>query len=281
LSNEEDIGSDSDPWIHPRDILTPVATLIGFVAAAIGLSATVAGVSDVLRTLSLGLLSIVILFVGAAFVTCVASLRHSRGIFKAAQFLYMMGWVSAGLFLCLLLLGFAWGTQILKFKIPNFPSLDIQTVFSWVMGLIGFLFTVVIVQKSRINIGKLSKEIKEIPANRAKVDSIVESALSLDDPKMAFLRVMIDLEQTLRDLAMRHGYSQQRVSVLDLDRFLESKTIIDPMTADSLAFVWRIRNMVAHGSGDVSSRDARVALDLAATILAKLQDESQARGDVT
>jgi hypothetical protein len=273
-----DSGSDSDAWIHPRDILTPVATLVGFVAAAIGLSATVAGVSDVLRALSLGLLSVVVLFVGAAFVTCVASLRRSRGIFKAAQILYMMGWVSAGLFLCLLLLGFAWGIQILKFKIPNFPSLDLQTVFSLVMGLIGIFSSLVIFQKSRIDVGKLSKEIVEIPVNRANVNSIVESALQLDDPKMAFLRVMIDLERTLRDLAIKHGYSQQRVTMRDLSRFLELKGIIDPITSESLAFVWRIRNMVAHGSGDVSLRDARVALDLAATILAKVQ-ERQAGSD--
>lgn len=280
MSNEEIIGSDSDAWIHPRDILTPVATLVGFVVAAIGLSATVAGVSDVLRTLSLGLLSVVVLFVGAAFVTCVASLRHSHGIFRAAQFLYMMGWVSAGLFLCLLLLGFAWGIQILNFKVPNFPTLDLQTVFSLVIAVISSLLSLVILQKSRIDVSKLSKEIKEIPANRAKVDSIVESALSLDDPKMAFLRVMIDLERTLRDLAIRHGYSQQHVTVRDLNRFLESNGIIDPITSQSLDFVWRIRNMVAHGSGDVSPRDARVALDLAATILAKLQ-ESQAESDAT
>lgn len=276
MSKEDATGSDPDAWMLPRDILTPVATLVGFVVAAIGLSTTVAGVSDVLRTLSLGLLLVVVLFVGAAFVTCLASLRNSRGIFKAAQFLYMMGWVSAGVFLCLLLLGFAWGIQILSFKIPRFPSLDLQTVFSFATAIISSVLSLVIFERARINRRQLAEDIRQIPTDRAKVHSIIESALSLDDPKMAFLRVVIDLERTLRDLAITNGYSQQRVSMRDLLDYLERKGIIDSNTSGSLAFVWRIRNMIAHASGDVSSRDAREALDLAATILAKLEEVHQA-----
>jgi len=61
----------------------------------------------------------------------------------------------------------------------------------------------------------------------------------------------------LRDLAFAHKYSRTRVTMHDLRSFLESKGILDQNTSESLAFVWRIRNMVAHSSGDVSSKDAK------------------------
>lgn len=276
MSTKEAATEDIDAWISPRDILTPVATLVGFIVASIGLAATSPAVAKVFQELSLGLLSVIVLFVGAAFVTCLASLRNSRGVFRAAQFLYMIGWIFTGLFLSLLLLSLAWGIQLLSIKIPALPpNVDLQTVLSVASSVIGAAVALETFRRFRIDRRKVEEKISQISVDRSKVNAITKSALSLDDPKIAFLGVMIEVERTLRDLAIAVGYSQNKFSVHDMRRYLESKGVLDSATSESLAFVWRIRNMIAHSSGDVSYGDAKEALDLAATILAKLQEKLQ------
>lgn len=126
---------DSDTWVKATDILGPAATLLGLVLAAIGFSASIPGISTILRPVSLALVLVVILFAGAALVACVASLQKSHIVLRAAIALFAMGWISLGVVVSLFLLGYAWGIQIFQIKIPQIAWLDVAQVLFGVLGI--------------------------------------------------------------------------------------------------------------------------------------------------
>ena len=264
-----------DRGLLPRDILTPAATLVGLVLTAIGLSTSIVGLSTVLQTLSLALVSVVVLFVSAAFLTCLASLRSSYGIFRVAVVLYTGGWVFAGIFICLLLLGYAWGIQILQIQIPEIPILTVQTLISVAVSISSAVYALLIYRRSRIDSQRLTTLIEQLAEDQNKTKMITKEALGVtsNDPKMAFVKVTIDLEEVLRKMALAYGLPKQegaKATMMKLLDYLSSKGVIHPATANSIIYVRDIRNRVVHSAGDISERDVMVALDLAATLLAKL-----------
>jgi class 3 adenylate cyclase len=257
----------------PRDILTPAATLVGLVVTAIGLSTAIATVSVVLQTLSVALVVVVILFVAAAFVTCVSSLRNSRSIFRVSVVLYAVGWVFTGIVVSLLLLGNAWSIQILQIQIPQIPSVDIERLLSSIFSVFSVILAVVIYRRSRIDRKRLISMTRDLGEDPSKTKAIVQTALGADqsDPSMAILGITIELERELRTIVQACGLPQSQARTAPMSTivdYLSSKNVIDEAAADSTKALWRLRNIILHYGGDVSTRDARLTLALAANILA-------------
>ena len=263
--------------MQPRDILTPAATLLGLVLAAIGLSSAIAGASAILQALSIVLIVIVVLFAGAALATCVASLRQSHRVLRVAVVLFATGWGFTGIVVCLLLLGYAWGIQIFQIPVivvPQLASLNIESILSIAAAVISFLVGLYNYRRTRIR-QQLEKLANSLAADRGKTRAIVRQTLDSDprDPKMAFVRLTIDLEKALRKKAASSGYPDKDAGIHPLRRitgYLRSKGTLDPQTVDSINRVWRVRNIVIHSGADISDRDAAAAVDLAATVLSRL-----------
>jgi len=272
LSREE---TRFDQLLQPRDILTPAATFVGLVLTAIGVSTAIVGFSTVLQTFLVALILVVVLFVGAALLTCFSSLRNSYGIFKVAIVLYTGGWFAAGVFICLLLVGYAWGIQILQIQIPNIPTITVEELISIAMSTLAIVFSLVVFKRTRIDKKQLTASIEQLAEDRSKAQTIAKEALvaTSNDPKMAFLKAAIDLENTLRKMALEFGLPQREANVASIGKLLDylaSNKAIDLTTGSSMGYVRSIRNKVVHSAGDVSPKDAMLALDLAATLLAKL-----------
>jgi len=267
----------SDSWMQPRDILTPAATLLGLVLAAIGLSSAIAGASTILQTLSIVLIFIVVLFAGAALATCVASLRRSHRVLRVAVVLFAIGWAFTGMIVCLLLLGYAWGIQIFQIPVitvPQFTSLNIESILSIAGAVFSFLVALYSYRGTRIK-QQLETLVNSLAADRDKTQAIVRQTLDVDprDPKMAFVRLTIDLEKALRKRAVsdRHPERDARSApVRRIADYLRSKGTVDSETADSINRIWNVRNMILHSGADISDRDAAAAVNLAAAVLSRL-----------
>ena len=273
MSSEESL--DSYPRILPRDILTPAATLVGLVVTAIGLSTTIATVSVVLQTLSIALVVVVILFVAAAFVTCLSSLWNSRSIFRAGVVLYAVGWVFTGIVVSLLLLGNAWGIQILQIQIPQIPSVDIERLLSLFFSVFSVVIAVAIYRRSRIDEKRLIGMTKQLAEDPDKTKTIMQTTPGADssDPRMAVLGIAIGLERDLRTIAESCGFPESQARAIPTSTivdYLLSKEIIDGATASSIKALWRVRNIILHQGGDISTRDAILARDLGANIVAHI-----------
>ena len=265
--------------MQPRDILTPAATLLGLVLAAIGLSNAIVGISAILQTLSLVLVLIVILFAGAVLITCAASLRRSRSLLRAAIVLYAMGWAFTGVVVSLFLLGYAWGIQIFQISIPQIPNLDIATVLSSVAFTFSAAATLISYRKGRINKRELIELTRQLVADTDKTRTISHRELDVDydHPKTGLLGLSLELHSLLRKKAMDRGLREKEAkgaSMQTLATYLRIKGAIDPATANSISHIWHVRNMLLHSEGDVSIEDARVALSLLEKVLSQLSVES-------
>jgi hypothetical protein len=258
--------------MRPRDILTPAATLVGLVITTIGLS-SVTGLSDVLKTMSSALVLIVGLFVTAATFTCFASLKSSHAIFRLGLILYTIGWIFTGLVLSLVLLSYAWGIQILQIRISQLPNLE--TLVSAISAIISLLAAIESYRRLRIDRQQIAGLTDLLTEDRNKTNAIVQQTLKIDtdDPKMAVVRLAMDLESILRKLAISHGLSEKEKGVTPVKRlqsYLLEKNAIDTTTANALELIRKTRNIIVHSGGDVSREDALVAMGLAAAVLEKL-----------
>ncbi len=272
---------DLDTWIQPRDILTPAATLLGLVVAAIGLSSTIAGVSSIMRALSLVLILVVLLFASAAMATCVSTLRRSYRLFRVGVVLFAMGWAFTALVVSIFLIGYAWGVDVLliTIPIPQIPRLDIATLISTTFSIISAIVAFWSYRKNRIDKLQLTNLASKLPPRAAKrSQALIDHTLEqeLDDPKMALVKLAIDIERDLRSKVKSVGYAHGPFAPLqEVTDFLLYKNAIGATTAASIKRIWAIRNTIIHSGGDVSSSDARVALNLAANVLSTLSTDAR------
>jgi hypothetical protein len=180
----------------------------------------------------------------------------------------------------LLLLGYFWGLQIFKITLPQLPSLSLEVFLSFIAALTGAILPIVqILRYSLVDKKRLQIMMNQLAADRERTILVLNNALKIDsnDAKMALVRVAIELEDSLRSAAMSHGLTDKEArfaSVPKISQYLLSVKAIDANTVKSIDYIWRLRNRVVHTSGDVSSRDARAALDLAAAALTKLTTQT-------
>ncbi len=274
---------DFDTWIHPRDIFTPAATLLGLVIAAIGLASTIAGIASILRALSLVLIVVVILFAAAAIATCVSTLRRSHRLFRVGIVLFGLGWAFTALVVSIFLIGYTWGISVFQITVPRVPSLDIAALISIVFSIISGFAALWSYQKNRIDTRQLTKLVSEFPPHDAwQSQEILRQTLEgeINDPKMAFVKLTIDIERVLRSKAKSLGYTHGPYAPLpEVINFLLSKNAISSVTAASLREIRMVRNAIVHSGGDVSSEEATKALNLAAIVLSGLSEDARYESD--
>jgi hypothetical protein len=274
-----DRGPDFDTWIHPRDILTPAATLLGLVVAAIGLSSTIEGSSSIIRTLSSVLILVVLLFATAAMATCASTLRRSYRLFRVGVVLFGMGWAFTALVISLFLIGYAWGINVLQITIPQIPHLDIASVISITFSIVSLIATFWSYRKARIDKRQLTDLLNELPQrDTEQAKELLNNALkeAPHDPKMALVKLAIDIEGALRSKARSLGYPHGPfVPLGEVTDFLLHNNAIEAATAASIKRIRTIKNIIVHSGGDISPNDARVALNLAATVLTALSDRER------
>lgn len=93
---------------------------------------------------------------------------------------------------------------------------------------------------------------------------------------MAFVRLAVELEQTLRKMAISHGLTRedaQKTSLRTLADYLRSHEILDQATIKPIDQIRHMRNMTLHSGSDVSAKDAEAAVDLVAAVLSRLGNQ--------
>ena len=134
-------------------------------------------------------------------------------------------------------------------------------------------------RKNRIDKLQLTNLASKLPPRAAKrSQALIDHTLEqeLDDPKMALVKLAIDIEKAIRSKAKSVGYTHGPYAPLhEVTNFLLYKNAIGATTAASIKRIWAIRNTIVHSGGDVSSNDARAALNLAANVLSTLSTDAR------
>jgi hypothetical protein len=193
--------------------------------------------------------------------------------------LFALGWATTGLAVSILLIGYAWGIQIFQISVitlPQIPRLDVASVFS----IVAMVLTVVVAwtnyRKSRIT-EQLTKLTDQLSAGRDKMQAVLRRAPQVDpgDPWWTFIKFTIYLEKMLRKKAASERLSKGEASTGSLRKvseYLRMKEVISAPTADSIARIWRLRNMMVHSQMEISREEALAGVDLVTAVLSQLTD---------
>jgi len=271
------IMAESPPVLQPRDILSPSATLLGFVFTTLGITLTfLTEQEEILKNISYILIGAILFIVLSAILTILATYRKSLTLWNWARRFYIASWGFLGIVSILVLVGKIFGFEILQITLPEFNQ-ELVTGLSALLSLIvGFL-------SSRIGYISLKKEIEtqlesfEIVRNRYEneIDRKIDQAFMEEDEdlEMTFFKIAVNIEKNLRSIIEIIGLdsdSREFRSARNIFNYLIKKGVITGNLINAFNTVWNIRNNIAHGE-KVYSNDLKLALDLSALLLVELE----------
>lgn len=100
---------------------------------------------------------------------------------------------------------------------------------------------------------------------KSEVEKTIEDAI---EPDTQLLRLSIEIEKTLRNLAILTGIKESRVSMRQLlDYLIQNKTITDKWLIEAIIFISHNRNLLAH-EGTVI--DIKKAINIGKEVLSHL-----------
>ncbi|MHA1789882.1 MAG: hypothetical protein ACTSXT_11755 [Candidatus Helarchaeota archaeon] len=269
--------AESPPVLQPRDILSPSATLLGFVFTTLGITLTfLTEQEEILKNISYILIGAILFIVLSAILTILATYRKSLTLWNWARRFYIASWGFLGIVSILVLVGKIFGFEILQITLPEFNQ-ELVTGLSALLSLIvGFL-------SSRIGYISLKKEIEtqlesfEIVRNRYEneIDRKIDQAFMEEDEdlEMTFFKIAVNIEKNLRSIIEIIGLdsdSREFRSARNIFNYLIKKGVITGNLINAFNTVWNIRNNIAHGE-KVYSNDLKLALDLSALLLVELE----------
>jgi len=260
----------------PRDVITPSATILGLILTAFGILVATAGETNqiIIKNFAFLFIIVVVVFVLAVVFTSLSSLFKKARLWTVALIFYVAGWSILGSILVVVLIGYAYGIEVLQIQLSEFNA---DLVFG-IAGLISGAITAILTRASYKRITEYRKKIHELTA---KVDVTKEdfdkknaqlqsASLNLMDALVLLRR---DIEQELRSLYRASSTSDDRScpqTFRNLVNALVQREVIDPYLEKSLYQIYAVGSRVAHGV-DVNTQDARLIKELGIRVLITLK----------
>lgn len=275
MMSEEQSHDRSFPEMKPRDILTPVATLLALSIASIALIGSVTNQNpSIVKNFAKIMIGVVVIFVATAVFTSMASLLGRESIWKAAVVMYIVGWIYLGIVLLILFIGYATGIE--SFQLPDFNAAFTLGI-SYAASIVSLIVAIITIFWQLRGLAKKTRDLTtKIKADHetVKLESARVFAAEGKDLDMSFIRMVIEVETKLREIAlsieMQEAYVM-RLGGRQLASELLTKKVIAFPVKEAIDKIWQIRNMVVHGRV-VSKAEVRAGFDLASTVLVALEN---------
>lgn len=266
------------PQLQPRDILSPAATLLGFVLASFTfVLGFVEDQADLSRFITFLILAVILLVV-AAILTVSANLLNKEILWRISMAFYAASWLFFGA-MVILVLSRSLGIDPFKIQLPE-PDIQLITaVLSVCMSLVSVLVSYYYGAKlfRRDLRSALAKYQDRISMESSRINETIEKAVleEQEDKKMSFVKLAIEMERIIRQIAETKQVSlpyqgKRPLSIIQILNQMEKERIITNNFIEAFRSIWKVRNAVVHGQY-VDSRDLNMALDLAATLLLELE----------
>jgi len=120
------------PTMETRDIVSPSATILGFIITTFGILVAIARESEqvIIRNFALVFIFVLLLFVLAVVFTALSSLLGKIILWKCALLSYILGWIFLGTVMTITLIGYAYGIESLQWQLANFSPLLLNALSS-------------------------------------------------------------------------------------------------------------------------------------------------------
>lgn len=262
---------DRLPQLQPRDILSPSATLLGFIITALGIVISLAGdQSDFLNNIFYILLLAIIFIILSAILTVISSIRKSKSAWWWARTIYVASWIFLGLIVIIILIGIVFGVKALQIQLPDFNQ-NIISLLGLTSAAISLILSLIWVREFERDLkNAISKLNTSLEKDEILIDNTIKNITTEQeqDKEMSFMRIFIDIEKTLREIVTRlPDYTESDVmSIRRIVGELTSRELIDKNIGDAFFVINRIRNQVVHG-GTVSKNEIDMALNIGASLL--------------
>ena len=239
------------PVIQPRDVLAPIATLIGLLTATLGLLVGAALEASLFRIIVNIIVVVILAFVATSVLAIVATWSRRPAIWSFAVGIYAVSWIIFGTGLVFILLAFAYGPDAFRITIPQVQfSADSLTI---ALTAISAFLASVVYDLTKRGIARLFESIShlrfELPGIDAEVEKQAKEEVSREqDVKMAFVRSTLLLENLVRQAAISQGIQGvDKMSAMTIVERSRSRGLFDLKTSSAFKDVWDLRNKVVHG----------------------------------
>jgi hypothetical protein len=260
----------------PRDIITPSATLLGLIITALGILIATAGESNqvIVKNFAILFIIVVAVFVLAVVFTSLSSLFKKARLWTIALIFYIAGWSILGSILIIVLIGYAYGIEILQIQLPKFAPDLVSLISSLITGIItAFVIELMYerIRGYRKALQKLSEKVdvtkKDFDEKNAELQS---SSLDLMDSLVLLRR---DIEQELRRVYVSSSGKKDEPcprGFRNLVVALRNRGVIDSNLESSLFQVYKISSRAVHGE-DINKKDAMLIRELGIKVLLVLR----------
>jgi len=267
------------PVLQPRDILSPAATLLGFVLASftyiLGLAEDVSDISRFITFLIIAVFFLVI----AAVLTIISNLTKYYVLWQAALVFYAGSWLFFGLII-LIVLGNSLKLDPFTIQLPTLSNQLLVAIGS--IG-ISILATYIAVRTSLQTTSELNSLIEKYENSSSDQDDIAEEVKKItneqgQDMEMAFLSIYMDMEKSLRKFAEQRAipakYGKEHFTVWEIVKYSSHVGLLSNEFVNSFHILREMRNEIVHGmtKRKFRKKDLFNATTLAATMKIELNN---------
>lgn len=267
--------SDELPLLQPRDILSPSATLLGFIITALGIVLSLGGDQpNFIKNVFLILLFTIIFIVLSAMLTIFSSIRQNRSAWWWARTVYGTSWLFLGLIVIIILIGMVYGVKSLQIQLPDFNT----NVVSAIAAISGVTSALVSYFRLKRYENDLEKSISNLAVDtfqdKMLIGKLIENVIAEQefDREMAFTRIYIEIESLLRKILVLIPNGESLVGMYPrkiIDELLKLG-LVKYSLKDSFSVINKVRNTVVHG-GTVNKKELDMAIELAASLFMEFE----------
>lgn len=263
--------------MKPRDIVTPSATILGLIVTAIGILVALAGESkqSIVRNFAFLFIIVVILFVSAVISTSLSTLLRRVRFWNFALVFYIAGWSVLGSVLIIVMIGYAYGVDMLQVQMPQF-SLEFFTSVSSIVAVAASAIVMWFQYKRASEYRrKLAEMSKKVDVTKKEFDKVTDELKSEStDLTNSLVILRSDIERELRKLVRESKTQVERHYPYPIRRLvtaLKQREVISPQLAYSVLFVYNFCSKAVHGEV-VSQKDALLIRELGIKTLISLRN---------
>ncbi|MGA8905179.1 MAG: hypothetical protein WB661_09255 [Candidatus Bathyarchaeia archaeon] len=257
------------PDMQPRDVLAPIATLLGLLAAALSFLAGAKLSVDLFQVLVDVIVVILLVFVVAAVLTTVAALSRSTFVWNVAIAVYAVSWIIFGIGFVAILLAFAYGPQVFSITIPQLgvTTNGVFPVFSVIASVLGVIASFIVYHTMNALRSLIASQYRlksEQPQLAASIEKRANREVSrAGTAKLAFIDAYIELEKLLRRIALVNQIDVRATAgARELIQTLAAKGVVSKSLVPGFLDITQVRNMIVHGR-DIPLETVRAALGAA------------------
>ncbi len=263
--------------MKPRDVVTPSATILGLIITALGILVALAGDSKqvIVRNFAFLFIIVVVLFVLAVISTALSTLLRRIRLWSIALMLYVAGWSVLGTILIIVLIGYAYGIDMLQLQLPQFNF----ELLSLISALIAAFSSAIMAWLQHRRVSAYRKRVQEISkkvdVTKKEIDEATAKLSSESIDLMNSLEILrSDIERELRKLvriSKTHVEKHYPYPIRRLVTVLKQREILSPELAYSILFVYNFCSKAVHGEV-VSKKDALLVRELGIKTLVSLRN---------